>query len=272
MHEIGSVIVRQQSRVGWITLNRPEGYNAIKGEMITSMHAAMDWAETQRDMLALMITGAGNYFCAGGDLNQFKAGWEQNAKRQPTEASSDVRTMLDELGRLAARIRLFPWPVVAVINGPAVGAGFAMAVGCDMRIAARHVKFSIGFARVGASAATMGLTQNLPRLVGPAVALQMMVTGTSFTAEEALQRGLLNKVADREQLEPMAQEFGEEIARQPPLSIRTSKRAMYQHMGAAYDQVLSHEALLQTQCLLSKDHYEGVLAVLEKRSPRFAGA
>lgn len=271
MHEIGSVVVRKASRVGWITLNRPEGYNAIKGEMITSVHAAMDWAEAQDDILALVITGAGRYFCAGGDLNQFKSGWEENAKRLPAHVAGDVRKMLDELGRIAMRLRRFPWPVIAAINGPAVGAGFALAMACDMRIAASHVNFTIGFARVGASAATMGLTQNLPRLIGSARALEMMVAGTSLSAQEAHQQGLVNRLAASEQLQEAAQKFGEDIANLPPLSIRTSKLAMYQHAGAHYEQVLSHEAVLQTHCLLSEDHYEGVVAVLEKRPPRFTG-
>ncbi len=271
MHEIGSVLVRRENRVGWITLNQPEAYNAIKGEMITSMHAAMDWAEKQDELLVLIITGAGRYFCADGDLNMFKNGWEENAKRPPSEASRGVRTMLESLGRLSMRIRNFPWPVIAAINGPAVGAGFALAFACDLRIAARNVVFTIGFARVGASAATMGLTQTLPRLIGPAAAFEMMVTGASLSTGEAFQRGLINRMVDAEELEQKAQAFGEEIAGLPPLSIRTSKLAMYQHLDASYDQVISHEALLQTQCLLSNDHYEGVLAILQKRQPRFTG-
>lgn len=270
MREIGSVLVRTVNRVGWITLNRPQDYNAIKGEMITSLHAGVDWA-AQEDILALVITGSGGYFCAGGDLKQFKSGWEANATRLPADAANDVHTMLAELGRLAVRLRQFPWPVIASVNGAATGGGFGLAMACDLRVVARDVPFQVGYQLVGASGATLGVTHTMPRLIGAARALELMVTRTTISADEGQRIGLINRVADLATIDTATQALGEEIAAMPPLSIRTSKFAMYQHLDASYEQALSHEALLQTHCLLSHDHYEGVVARLEKRAPVFKG-
>lgn len=268
MNEIGAVLVRVVERVGWITLNRPQGYNAIKGEMITSLHAALDWAASE-DLRALVITGSGGYFCAGGDLRQFKSGWEENARREPAEAFTGVSDMLSELARLAARLRLFPWPVIASVNGAATGGGFGLAMACDLRIVARGVPFQVGYQLVGASAATLGVTHSMPRLLGSALALELMVTTRTLSADEAMHYGLVNRVADAADIDEQAQAFGAEIASMPPLSVRTSKAAMYRHLESTYEQALAHETLLQTRCLLSRDHYEGVVAKLEKRAPVF---
>lgn len=265
------VRAQEEDRVGIITLDRPENRNAIDDEMLANLHEALDWAYGRSHLLALIVTGAGDTFCAGADLHVFKKGWEARAKRLPSEGAQEVLSTMTRLAELVSRIRGFPYPVIAALNGPAVGGGFGLALACDIRIASSHARLGVGFIRMGASGAVMGISYFLPRLVGISRALELMTTGEILEAPRAEGLGLVNRVVAHERLRDEALSFGKRIASMPPMGLRASKAALNLHLDATLNQALSHENHLQTQCLLSQDHYEGMRAFLEKRPPHFEG-
>lgn len=271
MRSLTSVRTEAEGRVGTITLDRPESHNAIDHQMLADLHGALDWAYERENLLALVVIGSGDTFCAGADLHAFMRGWEERAHRLPSEAAQEVFTTMTRLAQLVSRIRAFPYPVIAALNGAAVGGGFGLALACDIRVASTRARLGVGFIRMGASGAAMGVSYFLPRLVGVSRALELMTTGEILSAQEAQALGLVNRVTDPEHLKAEAFSLGAKIASMPPMGLRASKTAINLHLDATLDQALSHENHLQTQCLLSQDHYEGMRAFLEKRPPQFRG-
>jgi enoyl-CoA hydratase/carnithine racemase len=250
--------------VATITLNRPERLNAFTREMIDLWVEALRDAQGNEAVQVLVVTGAGRAFCSGGDVGAM-------SDRPSQEITAlDHKRWLEVVHRVPLTLEAIDKPVIAALNGPAVGAGLDMALMCDLRYAAVGARFSEGYVKVGLIPGDGG-TYFLPRLVGTARALELLWTGDFVSAEQAEQIGLVNRVVPADQLLPEVYALAARLANGPSVAIRTTKRAVYQglHMDLRthLDMIASHMGYIRQ----THDHREGARAFVEKRAPYFVG-
>lgn len=262
MDKYETIAWRQDGPVGVITLNVPDKLNALSLEMQSELHACVDGIQALSDLRVLIITGAGSAFCAGGDLQGFlersKAHHEKGGARE---------LFINHLSRKFMSIEI---PVIAAINGPAVGGGFTLSLTCDLRLAAEGARFGAVFARVGLSP-EYGSSFLLSRIVGLTKANELVLTARIFDAREAKEIGLVNEVVPEDRLMERAMETARQIASLPPLAVRMAKRTLRHGLESTFSQALDYEEMVETHCFSSLDHQEAVKAFLEKREPRFRG-
>jgi enoyl-CoA hydratase/carnithine racemase len=217
LSELPVTLERPRAGVAVLTLNRPERLNAISVDMLDRLFVALDDIEADDSCRVVVMTGAGRGFCAGIDLREA-------AELMATEAAAARGA---GFARVAPRLRALPQPVVAAVNGPAVGAGFVLTLASDVRIAARSATFADGFVRVGLSACEMGISWLLARLIGASRAAEILLTGRTIDADEAERAGLVHRVvADGSALE-FALELAEGMLAASPAGLRATKRAMW---------------------------------------------
>jgi 2-(1,2-epoxy-1,2-dihydrophenyl)acetyl-CoA isomerase len=250
--------------VAVITLNRPERLNAFTAEMIDLWVAALEDARSNDAVRVVVVTGAGRAFCSGGDVGGMN-------ERSATELTGyDHKRWLEVVHRVPLILETVDKPVIAALNGVAVGAGLDMALMCDLRFAAAGARFSEGYVKVGLIPGDGG-TYFLPRLVGTARALELLWTADFVTAEEAERIGLVNRVVPGEDLMPTVLELAARLAGGPTVAMRMIKRAVYQglrqDLRSHLDLISSHMAVIRQ----TRDHREGARAFVEKRAPRFTG-
>ncbi len=251
--------VREQ--VGTLTIHRPMVKNAIDRRTMDEMDVALGLAERNQDLRALILTGSGqDAFISGGDLRYF----------QSLSTDRQVRGMLSMMRRLLGRIEHLPVPVIAAINGVAIGGGTEVALACDLRIAAMGASFVFRQVDIGLITAWGG-GQRLQRLVGPAKASRLLLLGEAISAREALALGVVDRVVPRPRLTTEARGMARQIAGKPPLAIRAMKQALVQGRYLPFLAGLALEEKLFRSIWRSKDHTEAVAAFLEKRRPRFSG-
>jgi len=246
-----------------VTLHRPEKLNAINTAMLAELVAALDQADSDDAVRAVIVTGAGRAFCAGADLS----GGGQTFDRVARGEEGEHR---DGGGVVSLRLYEMKKPVIAAINGPAVGFGVTMTLPMDIRIAATTARLGFVFTRRGVVPEACS-TWFLPRLVGISRAAEWVYTGRVFSAAEALEGGLVSRVVEPERLLPVARELALEIARNTSaVSVALSRQLLWRMLGAAHP-MEAHR--LDSRCMAwtgrSADAYEGVTAFLEKRAPRF---
>jgi 2-(1,2-epoxy-1,2-dihydrophenyl)acetyl-CoA isomerase len=252
--------------VAVLTMNRPERLNALSRPMIDGAIAALERCIDDPAVGCIVLTGAGRGFCAGGDVTAMgdtsaTADWtlEQKVDRQRA------------IHRFAGLLHTSPKPTVAAINGACAGAGFGLALACDLRLAADSARFTTAFAKVGFSG-DFGITWPLVRVVGEAKAKELLFLSDVLDAARALELGLVNRIAPATDLMPAVLELATRLARGP----RTAYRYMKQNIDAAavetYQQLLDREAFTQCRTGATADHREGVAAFVAKREPRFTGA
>jgi enoyl-CoA hydratase len=219
---------------------------------------------------AVVLTGAGRAFSAGGDLDMLvRMAQAGNADRGgPTRAAQ--RTFMGRFYRMYLSLRELAVPTVAAIGGPAIGAGLCVALACDLRIAAREAKLGLNFTRLGIHPG-MAATWTLPRIVGSAHAAELIYTGRIIDGDEAARIGLANRAVPREQALATALALAAEIAGAAPVAVRGAKRSLAQSAGAELGAQLDQEAAEQALCYESADLLEGLAAVREKRAPVFSG-
>jgi enoyl-CoA hydratase/carnithine racemase len=246
-----------------LTLNRPDRANSIILEMGRELAAAMEMIRGARQTRVLVVTGAGKFFCAGADIAEFER--MQTAPRE--ELQNAVRFWLDAIGEM----HRLPIPVIARINGDAFGGGIGLALACDLRVMAIGARLGFVFARVGLSGADAGVTYFLPRIVGPARAMEILLRGQVFSAEDAVQAGLVMRVVAAEELDRATDELATQLAGGPPIATRFTKEGVIESLRRTIDEEFDFESRAQTMCLLTADHKEGVKAFLEKRAPVFVG-
>lgn len=257
-----NILLARDGAVGTLTLNRPDKLNAFAGMMRQELADAL--AELERDdtVRVIVITGAGRAFCAGADI----------AYMNGLIAKSDVEAMtaLVEAGRkVVMTIRSSAKPVIGRINGAAAGGGANLALACDMRIASTNARLGQTFNRIGLHP-DWGGTYFLPRIVGPAKALELFWGADVIGAEEALALGLFNKVVAPEQLEAETTSYARMLAAKPALALSLAKRAVYRSLDQTLPEMLDYELDAQLRCFKSGDAREGIAAFLEKRDAKFS--
>ena len=248
--------------IGTILLNRPHRKNAFTIEMIDQWARILVEARTDPDVRVIVLTGAGDAFCSGVDLSSMDG--ERPSPLQRKEQ------LTDHIHRVPYALEDLDKPVIAAINGAAVGAGMDMALMCDMRIMARSARLSEGYIRVGLVPGDGGCYY-LPRLVGQAKALELLLTGDFIGAEEAARIGIANHVVDDDDLIAATTRLARKLADAPPVAVRTIKRAVYQSARAdlrtALDLISSHMSVVTS----TQDSAEALAAFREKRPGRYVG-
>ncbi|MEK5005805.1 enoyl-CoA hydratase [Bacillus sp. FSL K6-3312] len=256
-----TILTNIKNHVLTITLNRPDKKNAFNAEMIGEWVHALEEAKHNDDVHVIVVTGAGNAFCSGGDVG----GMKQN--QTPLD---NKNKLWENIHRIPLTLKHIDKPVIAAINGPAVGAGLDMALMCDMRVMIQDSKVSEGYVKVGLVPGDGG-AYFLPRIVGKAKALELLWTGNFISSDEALAIGLVNHVYSQDQFEEKTKELAEHIASGPQIAIRMTKRAVQYaeslELEAALDLISSHYAVIKE----TSDHKEGVQAFKEKRKAVFQG-
>jgi enoyl-CoA hydratase/carnithine racemase len=253
-YEIGA------SGVATLTLDRPDKRNAVMPPDWRALEEYLDEGSADPKVRVFVLTGAGAIFCAGGDLKSMGERLEQSPVRRSRELLRMTRAM--------QRFRETPKPIIAAVNGAAIGAGCVIALACDLRLATASASFSVPFLRVGMQP-DFGGAYFLPRLLGTARALELLWTGDSLTADEAARLGLVNRVLPDESFAEQVQEFAAKVARNPAGPLALSKLTVYHGSEQTLSELLDIEALAQTVLSKSSDAQEGVRAFVEKRKPVF---
>jgi enoyl-CoA hydratase/carnithine racemase len=257
--EYASIAYEKTVNVAWITLDRPEVLNAQSDELRAELVQALEQASADDDVYVVVITGAGEKaFSAGADISQF-----------PTRFPADV-IAAKARRRPYETIREMPKPVIAAVNGLALGGGCELALACDIIIAAESAKFGQPEIRVGVIPGCGG-TQILPRLVGEKRAKELIFTGRMMSAEEALGLGIVNRVVPLEELRDTTEQFVRDLLRNSPAILRVAKIAVNKSLETPLSVGMSYERDLFALCFGTDDQKEGARAFLEKRKPTYTG-
>jgi len=259
-----SLSLERREGVGILTLNRPQKLNALNRVMARELIQVCDDLESDPAVRAVVVTGAGRAFSAGGDIQDFMVAM---APVSPGEKEAYIR--LADLATL--KLKSLEKPVVAAVNGVAVGGGCCIAMACDIRIASQKAQFGLVFVNRGLSGADMGATWLLPCLVGAGKAYELLLTGDIIDAREAERIGLVNYVVAPEDVLERAWEMARKLVSGPPLGLKMTKRALNHSIMGGLASHLDYEAALQAFCFQTQDHQEGVRSFLEKREAVFKG-
>jgi 2-(1,2-epoxy-1,2-dihydrophenyl)acetyl-CoA isomerase len=257
---MSAVLVDAHEGVQTLTLNQPRRLNALSAELLQALNEALRAAERDDSVRALVLTGAESAFSSGADISEF------NFDGQPPDLGDLLRRRVNPV---ITRLRAMEKPVLAAVNGVAAGAGMSLALACDLRYAADSARFVLAFVRIGL-VPDGGALYFLPRLVGPAAALELAWTGDPVSAQEALSLGLVNKVLPAAELLPATQDLAARLTRGPQRTLALIKRAINQAHELPLERVLDLEAQYQTVAARHPDFQEGVTAFREKRSAKFA--
>jgi 2-(1,2-epoxy-1,2-dihydrophenyl)acetyl-CoA isomerase len=258
--ETSPVLKDTQEGVHTITLNSPARFNALSEAMLSGLSDALRAADRDPGVRAIVLTGAGQGFCSGADLTEFKM----------DGGSLDLGDALRKrFNPLTLRMRASEKPILAAINGVAAGAGLSLALACDLRYAAASARLVLAFVRIGL-VPDAGSLYFLPRLVGPGKALEMAWTGDPVSAEDACGLGMVNKVLPDDEVLSATQQLAARLARGPAKTIGLIKRAINQSHEQSLERMLEIEANYQTLASRDSNFTEGVAAFREKRGPKFS--
>ncbi|MDR1616453.1 MAG: enoyl-CoA hydratase/isomerase family protein [Syntrophomonadaceae bacterium] len=257
-----TLLLEKENNIAVLSLNQPHTKNSMSQEMKDEFRWAIKEIKEDSGIKILVLTGEGDSFCSGGDLN--------SAFFMMEDPPSEGKAKLIEFYKSFLSLRDLAVPTIAAINGYAVGAGLCLALACDMRIAADNAKMSVSFIKLGLHPG-MGGTYLLPRLVGAAKAFELFLTGKIVLADEALRIGLVNQVVGKNQLRSAALDLAAQIAGYPAVPARYLKKSVYKGLDTDLDSALDYESSAQVICASTRDMREGVNALKEKRSPVFKG-
>ena len=255
-------VERRDDGVAVLTLDNPDQRNAMSDAMTASWVAAVDELAADRDLRAVVVTGAGSAFCSGGNT-----GWIAS---EPDATVDHLRTRMVAFYRAWLSIRRLEVPTIAAVNGPAIGAGLCVALACDIRYAVRGARLGAPFVKLGMHAG-MAATHLLPNVVGEAHARDLLLTGRLVDADEALRLGLVSRVLDADGFldEVLATAAG--VAATAPVASRLTTVALRDGGHADFETALQWEGLAQPVTLATADLQEGITAARERRPPRFTG-
>ncbi len=257
------VLEERKGNVAVIRLNRPDKLNALNIELGRGLVHALLRASQDNSVRAVVLTGAGRGFCAGGDL-------EFILDLRKRNASDELKVLLETGKEMCLAIATMTKPVIAAVNGPAAGGGMNLALAADMRIASEQATFAESFAKVGLYP-DFGGTYFLPRIVGPALSAELFYTAETLSAEDALRLGIVNRVFPADKFEEETQKIVDVLAGAPTVALRDVKRTIVGDDKKNLETKLDEEIRLQIHCFQSEDCLEGLNAFFEKRKPNFKG-
>jgi enoyl-CoA hydratase/carnithine racemase len=264
--ELETLRIEVDGQIGTLTLDRPKVLNAMSPELIGELVTAAAWLADRAPLRALIVTGAGRAFSAGGDVTWFKRGLEESGEY----LSADVRRGAEVLHQAIVDFRRIPYPVVGAVNGVAAGAGFSLALMCDTRIASEEAAFVCAYGRIGASP-DGGMTYFLPRVVGQARALELLLDDPLMSAAQARDEGIVSEVVPADRLLDVARERATELAARAPHYVRMSKLLVSRSLENTLADHLQLERHGIADSMATEDLREGVTAFLDGRQPTFEG-
>jgi enoyl-CoA hydratase / 3-hydroxyacyl-CoA dehydrogenase len=258
-YEFLIVKIDKETKVATIILNRTYRANALNLDLLKEINAALDWLEDREDVRCIVITGAGANFSGGADVSSFAAG-RIDAVLNFTEAGQDLST----------RIETYAKPVIAAINGPAIGGGFEIALACDIRIMSKKAQLRLSEVTLGLTPG-LGGTQRLIRLIGAARAKEIVLLADPVMADKALDWGIVNFIAEADKFDAMINEIAVKLAKNAPLALKMAKKAFYYGVQADQRTGLFIEATVSGDLMFTKDLNEGLTSMNYRRSPKFIG-
>ena len=261
---VKSVLYEQDDRIVKITLNRPDTRNALSGDIIEGLVEYLQKADKDKNVGCVILTGAGKSFSSGGNLQEIK---DMTTKDQMTQAQLEDWYRFG-IQKIPLTMNSIDVPVVAAVNGHAIGAGNDLCTMCDIRIAGEDAKFSESFLRIGIIPGDGG-SWFLPKIIGLARANEMILTCDVLDANKALDWGLVSKVVPNENLIVEAQQLAKKIASQPPEASRRAKRLLRMSQNVPLQDALEMAASQQSMLQQLDDHREAIDALLEKRKPNY---
>lgn len=265
--EFEEILFEKENGTAILTLNRPNRLNAFTNRMYQELPNILDEVRKDDKIKVIILTGAGRGFCAGSEM--FSVSERVGDTLKMSQPKSRFQS-LQQIGAIALDIANIDKPIIAAINGVAVGAGFSLALLTDIRLASQNVRLGARWSNIGL-APDLASTYYLPRIVGISKAMELMITGDLITADEAFRIGLVNMVTSPEHLMIKAREMAEKIVNGPSIAIELTKRGLYRSLNNDLKTQLDYETYAQHICRQTEDAAEGVNAFIEKRKPLFKG-
>ncbi|MGQ9721815.1 MAG: enoyl-CoA hydratase/isomerase family protein [Candidatus Jordarchaeum sp.] len=260
-----TILYEVQEGVATITLNRPEVLNAFNTQMNQDLKLALMKTKENENVRAIIITGAGRGFCSGADVKSFADGVALESFKKMVENEELMDLLISPYDLVNVEK-----PIIAAVNGVAVGFGMNLCINCDIIIASENASFGEFFVRMGILPDMNGCFI-LPRILGIHKAKELIFTGDRIDAKEAERIGLVNKVVPHEELMPTVKALAKKLAESAPLAIGMAKRLIHEGYGELFSEMLKQEIRYQAKLYASEDHMEAALAFFEKRKPRFKG-
>jgi 2-(1,2-epoxy-1,2-dihydrophenyl)acetyl-CoA isomerase len=259
------VLVTRENGLAILTLNRPEAYNAMNLDLGQALLEALIDCDEDADVRAVMITGAGAAFCAGGDIRAMRASADADGRAGPF-----LKRLTVYVHGLVATMARMPKPVIGAINGAAAGAGMSLALACDLLVAAEGARFTMAYTKIGI-APDGSSTFFLPRLVGAKRAYELIARNRPLSAAEAQALGIVNQIYADDSFAAHAKAYAAELAAGPTQALGHAKRLLTMSPGSPLETQMEYERQAIAACGNSADFAEGTMAFLEKRAPAFTG-
>lgn len=259
-----TLLIERKGAVDWVTMNRPEALNSLNTVLVDELLDYFGELYFNRTTRVVVLRGAGRAFCAGLDLKQ--SGARRNSENANTGGPASGLLGQRRISEIVMRMRRCGQPIISLVQGPACGGGFALALASDIRIAGQSARMNAAFIRIGLSACDIGVSYFLPRLVGVSVASELMLTGRFINAERAMRVGLVSEVVPDEFLARAAEPYIEEMITTSPLGLRLTKECLNMSVDApSLEAAINMEDRNQILCSQTNDVREGMTAFLEKR-------
>lgn len=263
-----TLLIEKEGPIDWVTLNRPEALNTLNGQMVDDLLDYFGGLYFDRKTRIVVLRGAGRAFCAGLDIKEsMESRPNDNAPRGPAAGLLSQR----RISEIVMRMRRCQQPIISLVQGPACGGGFALALASDIRIAGESARMNAAFIRIGLSACDIGVSYFLPRLVGVSVASELMLTGRFITAERSLRVGLVSEVVPDADLTKAARAYLDDMVTTSPLGLRLTKECLNMSVDSqSLEAAIAMEDRNQILCSQTADVREGMTAFLQKRAPNYS--
>jgi len=264
--DLQTIQIEIDGEIGTLTLNRPETFNAMSPDLIADMVTAFAWLADQAPLRGLIVTGSGKAFCAGGDLNWFKEG----QANPDIDIVASVRRGAEMLHQAIVDLQRIPYPVIAALNGPTAGAGFSLALACDIRICSEDAFLACAYGRIGVSP-DGGMTYFLPRVVGPSKAVEILLNDPNLSPADALAEGLVSEVVAPDELMNRARAKADKLALKSPYYVKMAKHLVHQSLDNSITEQLQLERHGIANGMGTEDSKNAIEAFLSGGKAEFKG-